>query len=76
MMRSVLGMQRFRTWRVWRWPAVLAAGLRTAGEPALLHAGPPIPLRPSAQAEVPDLDDTAFPGSETARVKKGPTAAT
>lgn len=68
-MRSAVGMQRFRTWRVWRWPSILEAGLRAASEPALLRAGLRIPLRSAAQAEVPDLDDTAFPGGETASSK-------
>ena len=68
-MRSASGTQRFRTWRVWRWPSVLEAGLRAADEPALLRAGFRVPLRPAAQAEVPDLDDTAFPGGETASTK-------
>lgn len=68
-MRSALGMQRFRTWRVWRWPSGLEAGPRAAGEPALLPAGFRAPLRPAAQAEAPDLDDTAYPGGETASTR-------
>jgi len=68
-MRLAVSNQRFRTWRVWRWPSILEAGRQVIGEPALLRAGFRAPLRPAAQTEVPDLDDTAFPGGETASTR-------